>query len=562
MAQNINNPRQELLALQKSLNLKIKADIRDYTGEPTEYFRHYRKEYLDGLKSYEVVSSYEMLTEAIKKHQIVYCGDYHTLRQAQRSVIRLFRKLVHEQRPIILGLEMVSVEDQEHLDAYLIGKLPERHFLEKVRYQEAWDFEWQNYKQLFDFARKHGVGIKALNCNIRKGDQILQKRDRVAADTIVNLHKEFPNSLIFVLYGDLHIAEQHIPQLVKENLQQQDIQGAVQLIIYQNSEYLYWLLSEQGIEHHTDVVKLDDHRYCILNTPPWVKEQSYLNWLEHRRRRSEDEIYEDEFGDLEDEYDYQGRMWDMVDTIASFLKLDKKQLGSFHIFSGGDLEFLSMLYQAMKSPKFNAPFYAELLRAEIIYNGTCLLPKENLIYLANATGNRIAEKLALWMHLQYAGSLLVPDKKKSHLQLYFGKILEQIIAFFGSKIINYRRKCENWHDFEMRARELDGLELSGRLREQRTMSQLLLLHRDLEETYLRTGEISRNWQRLYNQPAKLFFGVTQIVGAMVAERIYEAIMNSQVDRHLMTDLLQKPIKATTDNRKRYFKIIETLFELT
>ena len=34
------------------------------------------------------------------------------------------------------------------------------------------------------------------------------------------------------------------------------------------------------LEAATDVVQIDDDRYCVMNTPPWIKYASYINWLQ------------------------------------------------------------------------------------------------------------------------------------------------------------------------------------------------------------------------------------------------------------------------------------------
>ena len=52
------------------------------------------------------------------------------------------------------------------------------------------------------------------------------------------------------------------------------------LIIYQNAHQVYWDLQAKGLEHDTVLVRISKYRHCIINTPPIVCQQSFLNWLE------------------------------------------------------------------------------------------------------------------------------------------------------------------------------------------------------------------------------------------------------------------------------------------
>ena len=52
--------------------------------------------------------------------------------------------------------------------------------------------------------------------------------------------------------------------------------------IFQNIEHLYWRLCSQGLEE-SDVLKINENAYCVMNTMPANKIQSYLNWLDYSK---------------------------------------------------------------------------------------------------------------------------------------------------------------------------------------------------------------------------------------------------------------------------------------
>ncbi len=546
------SPRQELLQLQRSLFEKISHDIHDYLGRHSPTLLHYKKDYERDLTGYQRVSNKAELIREVLKSQIVYLGDYHTLRQAQRTVIKILRDVVREERRVILGVEMAHNEDQEHIDAYLAGRLSEKDFLENIQYRKTWNFEWPNYKQIFDFCHKFGIPIIGLNCAVCKGDQVLRKRDLVAAKIIASLHLDNPDALIFVFYGDLHICRQHIPRMVRHQLQKKHKNRARDLIIYQNSEELYQLLVSRGLEQKVDVLKVDANRYCVMNTPPWVKLQTYLNWLEHRSHDFSEG--EEDLGEQEDTYQYYHRLWDMVDTIASFLKIRNQALDSFNIFTSGDIEFFDFLNSYLKTVSQQSSFATEMIRVEIIYNGTCLLAEEGMIYVSTLNINKFAEKIGQFIHAKTTGARLNYMSKKTAKEYYFGRILFEAIGYISSKIINFKRKCELPADFVQTLASYHGKRLSGRMQEQRHIARLVLRHFECTDLYLNKSTATKKWLLLYKQPARILFSVTQAIGQILGEHAYNAVINNRLDKAHIRHLFSSPITCNQDNQQLYFTL--------
>lgn len=83
-----------------------------------------------------------------------------------------------------------------------------------------------------------------------------------------------------VLYGDLHLAPKHLPSALKKACTNFDIKLSL-TTIFQNSETLYWKLSRSFLEQDTHVLKLGAKQFCLMNSTPWMKLQSYLDWSDH-----------------------------------------------------------------------------------------------------------------------------------------------------------------------------------------------------------------------------------------------------------------------------------------
>lgn len=554
--------REELLNLQRSLYERIRADIDDYLGKPTASIARYRAEYNRELQDYDRLANKAELVREVIKSDIVYCGDYHTLRQSQRTVIKILREAVAQGRKVILGLEMVHQEDQKLLNGYMLGTVDEQRFLKGIQYEDTWNFDWPHYKQLFDFSKKHKLPVYGLNCRVPKARLALQKRDEGAARRLGKLVQAHPDALIFVLYGDLHVCSKHLPAATQHELKRLNLgSNRKQLTIYQNSEPLYWTLAARGLEQKVDVLKIADGRYCVMNTPPWVKLQTYLTWLENKGAFASDS---EEFGDREDSYDYYHRMWDMADTIATFLNLRKEHLDEFNVFSSGDVEFLDFLNNYLKRLRSKNRTAVELLRAEVIYNGTSILPSEEMIYLSTLSVNKSAEKIAQFIHCKSSNSELIPASRKTAATqeaLYFGRILLEAIGYIGSKIINYKRKCDFIDDYKKMLRLFKGRRALGRIKDQREMSRLVLLHHQCEQAQVSGGKRDRRWRTLYTQPPRILYGITQAVGQMLGERLYQAVIDNHIDKTTLRRLFLAPININTDNRAQYFEFLELVRKL-
>src|SRR6185503_19712205 len=155
-----------------------------------------------------------------------------------------------------------------------------------------------------------------------------------------------------------------------------------------------------------DVVKVGPGKYCVLNTAPWVKWQSYLYWLEHRATVVQPPNMQNNNW-IEDEHpDPYYQLVDLLDTLAMFLGLSPQTANSFEVFLRGDDEFLQRLHQFMQGhPREDLD--RGLLHAELVHNGTCLIPEHRTVYLTNLSVNRAAEKLAQLLNYSYTQMPLI-----------------------------------------------------------------------------------------------------------------------------------------------------------
>ena len=178
--------REELVRIHKKnyrQNLKL---VRENLGD-NPGVEKYEREYLRYLKNYEEISNKAELIKKVLAADLVFHGDYHTLKQSQHSVIRVLRA-IKEKREIILCLEMFHAADQKTVDRFMAGKLPEKAFLDRIEYTKKWPFRWENWRPIIEFCRQNQIPILGINTESKElsGIEKLRERDRFSARIIAN----------------------------------------------------------------------------------------------------------------------------------------------------------------------------------------------------------------------------------------------------------------------------------------------------------------------------------------------------------------------------------------
>lgn len=110
----------------------------------------------------------ELLTPAglarrLADTEIVFVGESHTSIDFHRAQLRLIEALDRAGREVLIGLEMFPYTEQEHLDHWHRGLLTEDGFVALSRWYESWGYPWGYYRDIFLYARDHGIPLFAIN---------------------------------------------------------------------------------------------------------------------------------------------------------------------------------------------------------------------------------------------------------------------------------------------------------------------------------------------------------------------------------------------------------------
>lgn len=527
----IASPQAELLAIQKKLWKSNREVIENSILVKEPCFDRYEKDYRAAVSDFKRVVDQDEMIRAILEKEIIYVGDYHTCNQSQRSFLRIMKAVARSGDDFIVGLELLHTRHQEILDAYLSGEIEEEIFLRKIKLKEHWVYDlWSNFKPIFDFCVYHKIKMYALDAAPDGSD--VKKRDKASARIVAKMVRENWGKRIFIFIGDLHIAPDHLPKDVDVELKKLNVKKS-RLILYENSESIYWKLAKNGIDDRVEVVALGSGDFCRMHTPPVVCQRSYLNWLEH------------EEGEI-DYADAKASFLELVDRIADFLRIRLgKKRDSVEVFTSGDLSFLNRLEERGDFSKSEI----QTIKRQILASESYYIARAKFVYLANLSVNHAAEEAAHFIKSVCSGA----EKPRPMIDAFYANVLHESLGFFGSKIVNHKRKCYHEKDFKNLAAYFESVKIPAeRILEHETTNLVI--------EYLKMEKHGRHLYcaDIFRSRTDLFLSVTHALGYMLGDKIYYGLMANAIGKTLIKSLFTDPWRKEGAPLRVYTDLIERL----
>jgi hypothetical protein len=532
--------REELIRIQKRIVRNLKREINELTGADVPPIRQYLREYEREFKHFRQISSKAALIRAARRAQIVYVGDFHTLRISQKAAGKLLTELMVSNRRVVLGLEMIQSRHQAMLTSFLKGEISEGKLLREVDYAHTWGFDWTHYRDILHFAREHGLEAVGLNCSPQRVRNRLRARDEHAARILASITLDSPDTLLFVIFGDLHVAQCHLPQAVDRIVALHD-EHRRKVIVYQNNETVYWRLAAVGLEETVTACQIDRESFCIFNTTPLVKFHSVLNWTEKLDELPQ-KLPPGWEADGGERIDYSDFVVEICQVIAEFLGIEEQGLQDFYVYTSTDLDLLETLER-------DHGFDEDELRRveeELLISKSFFHPKGNIIYLSSLSVNRAAEEASRFINSIKASHRGV---REDALDEFYFRVMTEAIGFLGSKVLNHKRKAKRPAHYQEIRDKNRGRFLTEKSRLFDTVCRWVLEHQRMEEAMLGTDRVPALSRRIFHQPRAVQVGTCNAIGHILGERLYNAMIDERVSkeqiRALFHENLEEPRKAVT-----------------
>ncbi len=120
---------------------------------------------LDGITDTATgdILSAGQLAPRLRDTRLLLIGESHTTMDFHRVQLRVIRALQESGRKVMIGLEMFPYTEQKSLDNWRDGLLTEAGFVTLARWYEFWGYHWNYYRDIFLYARDHGIPIYGVN---------------------------------------------------------------------------------------------------------------------------------------------------------------------------------------------------------------------------------------------------------------------------------------------------------------------------------------------------------------------------------------------------------------
>ncbi|MBX5480677.1 MAG: ChaN family lipoprotein [Myxococcaceae bacterium] len=510
------------LSLQQTLYRSQKARIARAVENTSAAFRAYEARYRRLTRSFERAVRIADVEDAVRAADIVYVGDYHTLRSAQQSYLRLVEAALASRRRVVMALEFVEGRHQSALESFVQGRIGEKTFLSRIGHPYTGAFDiWPNFRPLFETARARGLPIIAIDSRAG-GPGSLQRRDAYAAERIASIARAEDRPLVMVLMGQYHVAPCHLPRAVAERLG-----PGVQrrsLIVYQNCESIWWELSRRGRVGRVEAVRIRDGEYCLVHTSPLLCQQSFLDYLE--AESGDAPVGDDALGD---------RFRQMAKLIGRFLGADvaravDRVVQDVEVVTPADPSPLERVRARGRLTRREL----EQIRRQILSRESYYIPRARTAYLASLALNHAAEEAAHFVRHCAVGDGTDAPRRAS--DAFYARCVEEALGFFGSRLVNPRRRCRTlgeWAELFARGRGED-----------RQIAAFLLAHKAAEsegpEQASKLVPLRRD---------RLFNGVSHGLGYLLGDALHAAFEARKVRRAELRALFQDPLE---DPRAVYF----------
>ncbi len=406
---------------------------REIQAQDSHRSRKYLREFNEAYRQYDSLLDSQQVQNALHAADLVLIGDYHALPAAQRYAASLVeQRALAGDRRVVLGVETIFARDQHILEEWWRREIDEAELRQRIRFDLDWSYDWTPFYELLVAARDHAECVYGLDCMPRDNLRKIGARDRHAAAKIAEIRQRHPDAVIFVLFGESHLAPGHLPRLLRKGMPQ-----AKTLTILQNIDALYWRAAGERAEK-VDAVRVNDEVLCVFNATPLEKYESYRLFL-------------DQWSRCDSGPDFAPTIYNLIDSLASFLEINR-----YSPHNGTQPKFLidmlpevhgnssDAMLRRLLSRRGIAEAQIESSLARVEECGSAYLPELNAFHIRAFAMMQAAEDAARFLHHACRG---LPQRLDGHganagyagatrlNDVFYIHVMEDAVAYFGSRVL-------------------------------------------------------------------------------------------------------------------------------
>lgn len=411
---------------------------REIRAQDSHTQRKYLREFSEAFRTYDCVLDANQVRGLVDEADIVLIGDYHALPVAQRYAASLIeQRALAGERPVVLGVETIFSRDQHILDEWWRREIDEDELRQRMRFDLDWGYDWTPFYELLVSARDHGDAIYGLDCMPRESLRKIGARDRHAAAKIREIRQCHPEAATFVLFGESHLAPNHLPRALGV-----EIPDAKILTVLQNVDALYWRAAGERADK-VEAVRVNEDVLCVFNSTPLEKYENYRLFL-------------DQWSRCDSGPDFAPTIYNLIDSLANFLEINR-----YSPHNGTQPKFLVDMLPEVHGNSSDAMLRRLLCRkgisgqqlermlANVEECGSAYIPQVNAFHVREFQMMQAAEDAARFLHHACRG---LPDRLNGSLfdssgqrggskaaastsDLFYTRVIEHAVAYFGSRVL-------------------------------------------------------------------------------------------------------------------------------
>jgi hypothetical protein len=379
-------------------------------------------------------------------------------------------------------------------------------------------------------------------------------RDRHAAEKIAEIRSEHPEAIQVILFGESHLAPQHLPKLVRSTLP-----GAKVLTVLQNVDPLYWQASSETLDA-IHAVQVDEGTVCVFNATPLEKYESYRQCIDRWRQERPGTP------------DVAPTFYNLIDALLRFLNIDRST-------PRRDSRFLPELLPGIVSIRGTAGLRALLLspqrtslgtgparrprvcneeigpvRQRLEEAGCCYVPTLNTLLVQQFDLQLGSEEAARFICSSGWGDVGMPQVSQPGEAGFYRACLQQALVEYGSRVLcPGRAPIREYELYSLYGHDEDESSklLSVGQRDFMRLIDFVVLHRDFElntRQYRVVPELVREG-RGYSEEKFAF--ATQWLGRLLGSELYDAYLKGSVSKRSIRALFLNPGQSP---KAAYFRL--------
>jgi hypothetical protein len=514
--------------------------------------RKYLLDFTEAFRSYDEVLDPARVSELLGKADVLLIGDYHALPNSQRFAASLIEQIANQtSRPIVVGLETIFSRDQHILDEWVGGEIEEAELRDRIRFDLDWGYEWDPFYSLMEKARTHAQAVYGLDCMPRQDLRKIGARDRHAAIKIGEIRRRRPDALVIVVFGESHLAPNHLPRLVRERLPQERV-----VTVLQNVDALYWRAAGESRDR-VEAVRVADDVVCVFNATPLEKYENYRLCLNRWSREGAGSP------------DLSPTIYNLITGLLQFLGMD-----AYSPHNSTQPKFLvdalpevycrssDAMLRKLLARRGVSETDRKLLLHRAEEGGSVYLPHVNALYVREFHMPQATEEAARFLHHACRG---LPFRVNGHvppapqgIDLFYTRAIEHALAYVGSRVLYPARPA---------VRESELYELYNETREdaeQRTgwtfaefiqLLDFLVLHRGFELNPKRYRELPVQIEEGVQLTGDRLEYATRQLGYMLGSDLYDAYLEGTVSRRYLKSVYLAHLEDPGAAARTYFAVV-------